>query len=86
MDESGFKGFQAGSWFGFFAPKGTPDEVVQKLNASVNRIIKQPDIEKQMVHEGADPVGGTPEQYKAFIKSEYDRWKTIVIESGAVNN
>ncbi|WP_199173313.1 tripartite tricarboxylate transporter substrate binding protein [Pollutimonas subterranea] len=86
MDESGFKGFQAGSWFGFFAPKGTPDEIIQKLNASVNRIIKQPDIEKQMVHEGADPVGGTPEQYKAFIKSEYDRWKTIVIESGAVNN
>ncbi len=86
MDESGFKGFQAGSWFGFFAPKGTPDEVVQKLNASVNRIIKQPDIEKQMVHEGADPIGGTPEQYKAFIKSEYDRWKTIVIESGAANN
>ncbi len=86
MDESGFKGFQAGSWFGFFAPKGTPDEVVQKLNASVNRIIKQPDIEKQMVHEGADPIGGTPEQYKAFIKSEYDRWKTIVIESGAASN
>jgi len=86
MDESGFKGFQAGSWFGFFAPEGTPDAVVQKLNASVNRIIKLPDIEKQMVHEGADPIGGTPEQYKAFIKSEYDRWKTIVIESGAVNN
>lgn len=83
MDESGFKGFQAGSWFGFFAPKGTPDAVVRKLNASVNRIIKLPDIAKQMVHEGADPVGGTPEEYKAFIKSEHDRWKTIVIESGA---
>lgn len=84
MDEAGFKGFQAGSWFGFFAPKGTPDAVVQKINASVNRIIQLPDISKQMIHEGADPIGGTPEEYKAFIKSEYDRWKTIVIESGAV--
>jgi tripartite-type tricarboxylate transporter receptor subunit TctC len=86
MDESGFKGFQAGSWFGFFAPKGVSDEVVQKLNASFNRIIKLPEISKQMVREGADPVGGTPKDFKHFIASEHARWKTIVIESGAVNH
>ena len=84
MQEAGFKDFKAGSWFGFFAPKGTPEAIVQKLNASVNRIVALPDVNKQMVQEGADPVGGTSEQFKKFVRSEYERWKTVVIQSGAV--
>jgi tripartite-type tricarboxylate transporter receptor subunit TctC len=79
--EKGFAGFSAGSWFGFFAPKGTPAPVIALLNKSVNEAL--PSLEAQMIREGADPVGGTPEQFGKFTRQEYDKWKVIVRESGA---
>ena len=77
----GFPGFAAGSWFGFFAPKGTPQTVVALLNKSVNEVL--PSLEEQMVREGADPVGGSAEQFGAFTQREYEKWKEIVRSSGA---
>ncbi len=79
--EKGFPGFEAGSWFGFFAPKGTPAPVIALLNRSVNEAL--PSLEAQMIREGADPVGGTPEQFGKFTLAEYEKWKAIVRESGA---
>ena len=79
--ERGFPGFTAGSWFGFFAPKGTPQPVIAALNRAVNDIL--PALESQMVREGADPVGGTPEQFGQFVQKEFEKWRVIVRESGA---
>ncbi|MDM0034166.1 tripartite tricarboxylate transporter substrate binding protein [Variovorax sp. J22P271] len=79
--EKGFTGFAAGSWFGFFAPKGTPESVIALVNKSVNDIL--PSLEDQMIREGADPVGGTPAQFGQFTQREYEKWKLIVRESGA---
>ncbi len=79
--ESGFPGFEAGSWFGFFAPKGTPENVIGMLNKGVNDAL--PSLEAQMVREGADPVGGSPAQFGQFVQKEYDKWKVIVRDSGA---
>ncbi|SNT07407.1 Tripartite-type tricarboxylate transporter, receptor component TctC [Noviherbaspirillum humi] len=79
--EKGFPGFSAGSWFGIFVPKGTPAPVIEKINLAVNKAL--PDLQAQMVREGADPVGGTPEQFDAFTHKEYEKWKTVVLESGA---
>jgi len=79
--ERGFPGFEAGSWFGFFAPRGTPAPVVALLNRTVNEIL--PSLEEQMVREGADPVGGSPEQFGRFVQKEYEKWATIVKASGA---
>ena len=83
ISEKGFPGFEAGSWFGFFAPKGTPDEVIMALNKTVNDVIAVPAIEQQLIREGADPVGGSPAQFSKFVQSEYEKWKIIVRESGA---
>lgn len=83
MIELGHPGFEAGSWFGFFAPRGTPRPVIDKLNQAVNDIIKEPSIDKQMIFAGADPVGGSPEQFKSFIDKEYKKWQKVVKESGA---
>jgi tripartite-type tricarboxylate transporter receptor subunit TctC len=83
MIESGYEGFEAGSWFGFLAPRGTPRSIIVKLNQAVNEIIKDPAIDKKMVFEGADPVGGSPEQFKNFIASEFKKWQVVVRESGA---
>jgi len=81
LADSGYPGFQAGAWLGFFAPKGTPTEVVQKLNRSVNLVL--PQLEAQMLAAGAEPVGGSPEDFKTFVHSEFVKWKAIVQESGA---
>jgi tripartite-type tricarboxylate transporter receptor subunit TctC len=79
--DKGFPGFEAGSWFGFFAPRGTPQDVIAALNKAVNEVL--PSLEAQMIREGADPVGGTPAQFAQFVQKEYEKWKVIVRDSKA---
>jgi tripartite-type tricarboxylate transporter receptor subunit TctC len=79
--ERGFPGFEAGSWFGFLAPRGTPEAVIQTLNQAVNEVL--PALEAQLVREGADPVGGSSAQFGQFIQKEFEKWRVIVRESGA---
>ncbi len=74
--ESGYPGFDAGSWFGFFAPKGTPQQVVDVVNREVNAAL--PGLNEQMLREGAEPVGGTPAQFGTFIQREHDKWAVLV--------
>lgn len=74
--EQGFKDFDAGSWFGFFGPRGTPPEVIATINAEVNKAL--PSLQSQMISEGADPVGGTPEDFRAFTQLEQKKWAAIV--------
>ena len=83
VSERGYPGFEAGSWFGFFAPKGTPPEVVAALNKAVNEIVGVPAMDAQLVKEGADPAGGTPQAFAAFVQREYEKWRVVVRESGA---
>ena len=79
--ERGLPGFEAGSWFGFLAPRGTPEAVIQTLNQAVNEVL--PALEAQLVREGADPVGGSSAQFGQFIQKEFEKWRVIVRESGA---
>ncbi len=81
--ESGFPGFEAGSWFGLFAPKGTPRAVIVELNKATNEFIAERSTQARMLEEGADPVGGTPEQLGEFVRRETDKWRVVVRESGA---
>ena len=86
MAELGFEGFDASSWFGILAPAGTPREVVERISADAAAAVRRPDIERQMVEQGADPVGGTPEEFGAFLDKEIARWATVVRLSGASVN
>ena len=79
--DQGFPGFEAGSWFGFFAPKGTPPNVIAEINKVVNEVL--PSLEAQLIREGADPVGGPPSQFAQFVQKEYEKWKVIVQDSKA---
>jgi tripartite-type tricarboxylate transporter receptor subunit TctC len=81
--EGGLPGFEAGSWMGLFAPRGTPEAVIALLNKTVNEILAMSATEKQMIREGADPVGGAPADFSRFVQREYEKWKGIVRESGA---
>ncbi len=79
--ESGYPGFQAGSWFGMLAPRGTPEAIIAKLNMGVSHAMAG--LQENFIAQGADPVGGTPEFFRDFIRKEYEKWKVVVIESGA---
>ncbi|MCX8098263.1 MAG: tripartite tricarboxylate transporter substrate binding protein [Casimicrobiaceae bacterium] len=83
LQEAGFSGFDASTWFGFLAPAGTPKDVVARLNAEFNKALQQPELRKKLADQGADAVGGTPEQFAAIIKEDIVRWGKVVRESGA---
>jgi tripartite-type tricarboxylate transporter receptor subunit TctC len=83
LAESGLPGFEIGSWQGVFAPAGTPPEIVKRLNAEIVKILNLPDVREKLVALGAEPVGDTPEQFSAYVKTEVVKWSDIVRKSGA---
>jgi len=76
--ESGMPGYEAGTWFGLFAPTGTPRDVVNRINAEINRIMATADMKARLLDQGADPVTGTPEQFRAFVKGELAKWSKVI--------
>jgi tripartite-type tricarboxylate transporter receptor subunit TctC len=83
INESGFKGFDAVTWFGLLAPAGTPKDVIAKLSTEFNKALAIPELRKSLGDQGADPAGGTPEQFAKLIKDEAVRWGDVVRGSGA---
>jgi tripartite-type tricarboxylate transporter receptor subunit TctC len=81
--ESGFKGFEAVTWFGVAGPAGLPKDVVAKLNGAFNKALQDPEVKKKLASQGADALGGTPEQFAKLIHDDIGRWGKIVKESGA---
>ena len=80
--ELGYPGFEAATWSGLLAPAGTPKAIIDKLNAEANRALATDAMKKQLHDEGSTPLGGTPEQFAAFIKSEYAKWGGAVRDAG----
>ncbi|WP_444812857.1 Bug family tripartite tricarboxylate transporter substrate binding protein [Variovorax fucosicus] len=83
VSESGFKGFEAVTWFGVAGPAGLPKDVVTKLNGAFNKALQDPEVRKKLASQGADALGGTPEQFAKLIRDDIGRWGPIVKESGA---
>jgi tripartite-type tricarboxylate transporter receptor subunit TctC len=83
LDESGLWGFSITAWVGLVAPKGTPSDIVQKLNLEVLRALKDPEFVAQISKLGIDPLGSTPDEFAAFLRQEIPRWKQIVQDAGA---
>lgn len=81
--ELGFPEFDASSWFGIVAPARTPQAVIDRIAADANAILRDPRIERQMIEQGADPVGSGPAAFGAFIAREVDRWTAIVRAANA---
>jgi len=76
-------GYEATAWFGIGAPKGTPREVIDKLNAEVNRALADPKMRERLAELGGKPIGGTPEDFGRVIAAETAKWSKVVISSGA---
>jgi tripartite-type tricarboxylate transporter receptor subunit TctC len=81
--EQGYKEFVMGNWTGIVAPAATPKVTVNKIAAEVTKILRAPDTSKRLVEMGADPMGGTPEEFGKLIKSEIARFGMAVKASGA---
>jgi tripartite-type tricarboxylate transporter receptor subunit TctC len=72
-----------GSWFGLFAPKGTPMSIVQKMNKTVLEILQDPQVNARLLAQGAEPVLMNVDEFSKFVRSEYETWAPIVKASGA---
>jgi tripartite-type tricarboxylate transporter receptor subunit TctC len=84
-DEAGLKGFEAGAWHGIYAPKGTPDDIVQKLAKVLQDSLRDPELIKRFNDINTDPVPqdqATPQALKKQLDSEVDRWAPIIKASG----
>jgi tripartite-type tricarboxylate transporter receptor subunit TctC len=68
--------------FGFWAPAGTPDAVINKLNAAFNEVLKEPDIRQRLTLAGVVPVGGPPEVHSKQVKAEQDMWANAAAKIG----
>ncbi len=76
-------GYEATAWFGIGMPKGTPREIIEKVNAEVNRALADPGMQKKLAELGGKPIGGTPEDFGRVIQAETDKWAKVVVSSGA---
>ncbi len=81
--ESGLPGFDISTWFGIFAPAGTPREVVERLHAEFTRALAAPDVRERMIALGAEPVGNRPEEFAAYIRAEAGKYARVIKASGA---
>ena len=76
--EAGVPGFDISVWFGLVAPAGTPPDIITKTHRDIARVIAQPDVRKQLLDIGAEPVGNTPEEFAVRIKIDSALWANVV--------
>lgn len=81
-EASGIRDFDITLWQGFFAPRGTPPEIVTRLNTEINRLLASPDVQAKLLDAGADVTPRTVAQFGTFMKSESDKYLQIVKQAG----
>ena len=82
MAEAGLPGFEVANWFGVIATGGTPRPVVDRLHAEITRIVRVPDVAEKLAAQGADPAGGSPDDFARFIDAEIRKWAAVVRGAG----
>ena len=83
VDEIALPGFEANTWHGVVVPAGTPETIVGRLNREIVAILHLPEVVERLSGQGAEPVGSTPQEFAAYIKSEALKWAKVVRHSGA---
>ena len=78
IDESGYKGYEATTWFGLLAPVKTAKDIVTRLNVEIGKILASAEVRERFIGEGIEPIGGTPESFGKFIREEIDKYAKVV--------
>ena len=76
--ESGYPGFEAGTWYAFLAPAGLPREVQARLNSAVNSVTQMPDVRERFNTMGVESIGTTPAQLTTVMQAEYEKWTRVI--------
>jgi tripartite-type tricarboxylate transporter receptor subunit TctC len=84
IGESGYPGFNIGTWYGLFVPKGTPPNIVNALNTAANISINSAIFKEKIFSEGGVVIGGDSKTFANTVAKDYVKWNKIVKESGAV--
>jgi len=79
--ESGLKDYEVTSWNGISAPKGTPPDVVERLNKEINAVVAMPDVKQKLLDLGVEARGSTPQALNQLLVSEIDKWKQVVLRA-----
>mgnify|MGYP001586034418 CR=1 FL=1 len=76
--EAGVPGFEADAWYSMLAPAGTPNEIILRLSGEIAKAVRMPDVRQRLAHEALDPVGSTPAEFGAYLKSELTKWAGVI--------
>jgi tripartite-type tricarboxylate transporter receptor subunit TctC len=76
--EAGVPGYALSTWFAMLIPAGAPKDVIARLNGEINKIILLPDVKERLATVGAEPLGGTPEAFAIYLKSEIAKYAKII--------
>ena len=82
LAETIMPGFEAGAWQGVMVPAGTPEPVVQRLNAEINKALQNPGLREKLAVQGAEPLGSSVQEYGAYLRKELARWASVVKATG----
>jgi len=82
MAEAGLPGYETVAWFGVLAPAGTPPEIVNRLSVEIGKIARSPEMREKLLAMGAEPVGGSPEEFKQVIDRDIAKWKPLAQKVG----
>jgi len=74
-------GYEVVNWFGIVVPAGTPREIIARLHSEIVKILRMPDISERLSAQGSDPVGSSPDEFGAFMKSETAKWARVIKEA-----
>jgi tripartite-type tricarboxylate transporter receptor subunit TctC len=81
--EAGVTGYEAVQWYGVLGPRGMPRAIVNRLNSEIAAALNGPDVRERLASEAAEPVGNSPEEFRAYISKEIERWAPVIKASGA---
>ena len=82
VSEAGVAGYEAGTWYGFLVPAGTPRAIVTRLHAESVKLLKLPDVRERLDAAGFDPIGSSSTEFSTYIRTEIDKWRKVVRAAG----
>ena len=82
LKEEGLSDIEVETWYGMFAPAGTPEPIVSRWNAEINELLKEPDVKDILAKQGLVPAGGTPQSFGERVQRELARWTAVVKKAG----
>ena len=82
IDEAGVRGYEVVGWYGVLAPAGVPREIITRLNTEIVKALRTPDLQERLLRDGAEPVGNTPDEFRAYIEADVAKWAKAIDAAG----